>query len=175
MGQQTGFFAIEDDYRALLEYFQEGELLAVTYLIPVGEAAQLVPPLEYRLPEDQRFFYLVPAGVPREALRYCTVADGVRQRIDESESAGIEVKPSPRREHTILPGRIYYATERHLPWFDATKRAYNRLARYLGKWDKTEPFGFRVGPSTAEAVRAGRVQLRTAEGDPPLAIVGAKS
>jgi hypothetical protein len=170
VGRQVGFFAGEKDYRALLEYADAGGLSAATYLIPIGDAARLVLPTEFELPPGQRFFHLVPGGVPPEALRYRPVADGVRQRIDETASAGIEMSPSSRVGDTLLPGRIYFATERRLAWFEATKRAYDRLVRFLGKWDKTEPFGFRVGPAAAAAARAGRMELRMAERDPPLKV-----
>jgi hypothetical protein len=175
MGRQTRFFAVEEDHRALLTYCQHGGLSATSYLIPVGETPRLVPPTEYRLPDEQRFFCLVPAGVSPDELRYRTVYDGVRQRIDEPESPVIELTQSQRSRDIILPGRIYFATERHRSGFDAARRAYDRLARYLGKWETTEAFGYRVGPATSGAVHAGRVKLCETERDSPLTIGGKRA
>jgi hypothetical protein len=146
----------------------------VTYLIGIDDSPRPIPPTRYRLPEGQRFFHLVPSNAPPEALEYSVVADGVRKRIEQPKSGSIELKPSPCHDNLVLPGRIYFTTEPSMPSFEPAKHAYDRLVRYLGKWQKTEPFGARVGPATAEATRAGSVELRMAERDPPLALADRK-
>ena len=109
-----------------------------------------------------------------EDLPYRVVADGVRKRIDEPKSPSIELTPSPHRNTLVLPGRIYFTTEPEVPSFEATKRAYERLVRFLSKWDKTDPSGACVGPATAEALRAGRVELRMLERTQPLSLAAGK-
>lgn len=164
MGRQRRFYAVDDDHRALLELCRDGGLLAVPYLTPIGAAPTPVSPTEFHLPERQRFFYLLPAGMATEALRFRPMADGLEQRVDDCGSAVIELTPSERRDGVSLPGRIYFTTETRLPWYEPTRRAYERLARYLGKWRETDRFDLRVGPAAAEAVRAGKLRLQLRSG-----------
>ena len=137
MGRQVGFFALEEDYAELLRYAQEGGLSAATYLIPVGERARLVPPTEFRLPGDQRLFHLVPCGVGPDALRYRAVADGWRQRIDESLDIGCGAET--RRIEAVSPD------------LGIGRQASNRLVN-IGTSDKET-----LGPAGEEHASAGPV------------------
>lgn len=159
MGRQKGFYAVDEDQRALLKFCEESGLLAVPYLTPLGSTPRPVPLAAFQPPADQRYFYLVPADAPPDSLRFKPMADGRLQRVDDYESPAFQYSPSRQRDDVLEAGRIYLFTNPHGSGFATTRRAYDRLARWLGRWIETDRFHYRVGPAAAEGVRARRLRL----------------
>jgi hypothetical protein len=165
MGQQTGFFAVEEDLRLLLDHAQRAGMLALPSIVPTEtydtDGISGVPPLEYRGASESGAFYLVPESMPIvEAFYHELPGDPSGSMLASQVSPVIQVVPSQIRDGELSNGRIYFGLAQADRRYPVAHKAYERLTRFLREWDKTDQFRFHVGPRTAELAREGRIRLK---------------
>jgi hypothetical protein len=156
MGQQTGFFTLEEDNRSLLAV---PGMHAIPAELPTGSPVEPVAPLDFQRPEGLAVFYLLPAGVPPDAAVYEPMAAPGRSVLIPRKSAVIQFVTCRREGDAIDDGRIYFDTPRSNVWFGDVRRAYERLSRLIKRWPRTDRFRFFVGPTAAQGAQAHKLRL----------------
>src|SRR5262249_53566897 len=97
---------------------------------------------------------------PPEAAVYEQTVNPSESVLMPNKSAVMEFVTCRSEGGVIEDGRIYFDTPRSSPWFDEVRREFERLSRFIKRWQSTDRFRFHVGPAAVEAVRAGRLRLR---------------
>lgn len=124
------------------------------------EIAPAVSPTEFEL-NEQHFFYLLPPELTSAEAFYNELARKPQVgKLNSRASPVIQLCPPEKCETTLGSGRIYFRTDKDHPLYPIALRAYNRLARYIRKWNfKTDRHDLYVGPHTAAEWQAGRLPL----------------
>jgi hypothetical protein len=160
MGKQVGFYAASDDFRDLLQRSEETGLLAIPEIIPADTTVEPVKPTEFRLPADQEFFYLFPGefGIG-DAIYEEMESEAGSARLMSAVSPVIEVTPCKQTDNRLYNGRIYLGIEPDDELYPTAERSFNKLARSIRRWPKTDQFGFFVGPRTADQAKRKEIRL----------------
>jgi hypothetical protein len=162
MGRQTGFFTLPEDDRILLESCEQRGIRAIPALIRTGALIGPMAPLAFKRPEGSGMFYLLPAGAPLEAAVYEPTDDPSHSVVMPHKSALLQFVTCRREGDAIADGRIYFDTRRPNRWYENVRRDFESLSRKIKSWPSTDRFRFHVGPTAAEAVRAGQLKLKNA-------------
>ncbi len=159
MGQQVGFYAIDKDYDAFIQFIRESGFLGVPEIIPSDSLSQGLP-LEKLAYADRPFFYLIPEEVSAAEAFYKELSDDPHSsKLLVHVSPVIELQPCKRQGDAIYDGRIYIGLGKEDRYYDLLLKKYRKLARYVRKWDRTDQFSFCVGPHTAEMAKEGQIKL----------------
>jgi len=170
MGKQVNFFADDIDFGTLLTFAGDQGYRAVPNrtLVP-DEPVPMTQPRDYWLQgEDGRTqFYVLPPGLTEsEAFYRRLTPDAVRLHLIAWTSAVIEVCPCQRLNESLGRGRIYVDFDRRDPRYEAVNKGYERLARYLRKWERFPGLPFSIGPHTLEQGRRRKLRLWNLSGSP---------
>jgi hypothetical protein len=164
MGQQIGFYAAEKDNTALLELTESLGLLAIPEIVnfdPEEVDIKAVKPTKFCIPEDQYYFYLLPDTYSVVEAFYKNLHSHTSLwKLMDDASPVIQFKPSSSEDNKLGNGRFYLNTDPDDPRYPVIRGKYKSLVNYLGKWIKTDQFGFYVGPYTAQLVREGCIHLK---------------
>ncbi|HLY25225.1 MAG TPA: hypothetical protein VKQ72_02725 [Aggregatilineales bacterium] len=158
MSKQVGFYAINDDYRALLELAEKIGFLAIPAVKPTDIKIRPVRPTQFLLPEKVNIFCLMPGAFTEFESYYQAYPNGsshLRRKI----SPVIDVSPCPREGIDIYNGRFYFQVNSDIPLYIEVLRGYEKLVRHIIKWTRTQPYRFYVGEYTAEAARTKQIRL----------------
>jgi hypothetical protein len=165
MGQQIGFYAIEEDYISLLQFAQEIGLRAIPELVSTdadgdAEAVEKIQTIDFHIPEGQTFFYLLPDSFATvEAFYEQLPSEPWLAKLMPYNSPVIEFTPCSYEGNKVYDGRFFFGTERDDPRYPVVQKMYNRLVRYVRKWARAGQTRFYVGPHTAELARNNRIHL----------------
>jgi hypothetical protein len=158
VGSQVGFFADRKDFGDLLAVAQEIGLLVVPRCIERGTRPAAISPSELR--GTDAIFGLFVGGTTTKHLVYEELPKPERESMLISRNSPvIEVMKCMTKRGSIANGRIYFNTSKHVAHYEEIRKAYERLARHIRKWDKTARYRFYVGPHTTMEVRTGRLKL----------------
>lgn len=115
------------------------------------------------------FFYLFPGHFAPIDLVYRPVlsmetgqplaSERLQLKLEPWLSPVIQLQSSRRVEGKVYEGRIYLGMEREEPRYCDMRKHYDRLARRIRKWNRTEPYRLYVGPQTAQLQREGHIRL----------------
>jgi hypothetical protein len=163
MGRQVGFYALDGDHEELLRRCEALGLLALPAWTPADRTPEPVPPALLRSPEPAwSFQLLLPREIDPAAVQYRAMTGKPEVwRLAAERSPVIELEPSRRDRDFVGRGRIYLYWRPRTEGQAITLKRYQTLARFVGRWPKTEktPVQFHVGPETAARVRAGELCL----------------
>lgn len=162
MGLQIGFYAIGEDHWSLLEFAQKIDLVAIPAAIDTGEPVQPVPPMAFAIAGGQQSdpFYLLPGTLrPQDVLYERVTATPSRSKVMTDASPVIQFKPSPYAGDQVYNGRCYFGMSREYIHYDLARTMYDKLARQIRKWARTDRHRFYVGPYTAKQAHAGQIRL----------------
>jgi hypothetical protein len=162
MGRQVGLFADDIDLHDLLAFAENAGFLALPDRIETDDLPQGIEPTQYEMTEETgtECFYLLPPGVSKAEAFYHELSNGDPISIlGMTVSPVTEFRPSQREGNKLSDGRIYFNMDRHVTHFEQGKKGYERLARYVRKWQKTRQYRFHVGPHTANEVAKGRLAI----------------
>lgn len=160
IGNQIGFYAFEDDYANLIQYIQDSGLLAIPEIISTDSDVHPIEPAQFILPEEQNFFYLIPDSIsPAEAFYDELPDDPLESKLIVYTSTVIELVPCLQKNNLLYNGRLYLGLDENDRYYSIVSKKYNRLARYIRQWSKTDRFDFYVGPHTKKLALNEKIQL----------------
>ena len=164
MGRQVGFFADDEDYRALLDWASRLQLRALPEVVRAGTIPTMESLAEFDLQQQvghQSYFYLLSAEATTDDVLYERVGSSPELlKLCSRESPVIELVPCELKGITLIPGRIYLDnTTRNDPKFDVVRKAYDSLARQIKKWVKASKYRYYIGPHTASRCKAGTLNF----------------
>lgn len=161
MGKQVGFFAIEQDQQELIYLVEQLGCSAIPALVPDDIIPEAAPPSHYVLPESDRYFYLLPPGIPpAEAFYEETVNDPTWLILMPYVSPVIQFLPSQRSKNIVQDGRFFIGLDNGDQFYKRLEHTYNRVARHVRKWELIKEHRLYVGPHTAKLARSGAIQLK---------------
>lgn len=160
MGRQIGFYAIGEDYKGLMSRAKDLGLVGIPELVADDSDPEPAPPTEYTLPADAYLFYLFPQEFGIGEAIYVELDDYPDfARLNAFGSPVIEVAPSAQQRERVSNGRLYLALEREDQFYKSISKYFDKLARHVKSWERTDQFGFYVGPETANLARNGEIRL----------------
>jgi hypothetical protein len=163
MGRQIGFFADSVDFLDVLTFAESAGFLALPELTEANLVPEAISPAKFRLGTglgSHYFYLLAPGFAPEEALYKKLAEEPSVSKLTSWASPVIEVSPCQLDGDQARPGRVYFDMEAQDDRYTAAFKGYNRLARYLQKWQLADSERLRVGPHTAAEWAAGRLLLR---------------
>lgn len=164
MGQQVGFYIDKEDSKLLLGLAEDIGFLALPEIVihdPEETNIETSSPTKFVIPEGQDYFYLLPKTFSVvEAFYEELTSTPLVWKLMDHKSPVVQLKLCPQLDHQIYNGRIYLNTELNDVRYSIVKERYSSLANCIRKWEKTDRFGFYVGPHTANSVREGDIVLK---------------
>lgn len=160
MGKQVVFFANYQDTKELLSFCEQEGLVGIFAVIPTDQITQTFLPTQLIEYLKTDFVYLMPNEInPVEALYEEFHEDATQSGIDYSNSPVFEFTPSRIEDQLIFDGRIYFDLNPEDQFYTIINKKFNKIASYIKKWEKTDQFGFYVGPETAKQAKSGNIEL----------------
>ena len=160
MGKQIVFYAIGQDYRDLLNFLQNNGLKVLPEIIHTDTEIQSVLPDQFWISDSQEFFYLLPDTLSDVEALYVEMAiNPSLSKLNPYASPVIELTPCKSKNNQVYDGRFYLELDPNDRFYSVILKKYNKVARYIRKWKKTDQFGFYVAPHTAELAKEGKIRL----------------
>jgi hypothetical protein len=164
MGQQVGFFADQEDYISLLQTAENIGFLALTKTLnydPEDYDIKTSLPTELLLRDTNEEFYLLPNSFSVvEAFYEEGNSEPPVWVLMDHVSPVVQFKPSLQNGKNIDNGRIYLNIELDDPRRPIVEKMYSTFSKIIRQWERTDRFGFYVGPHTAKLARQGDISLK---------------
>jgi hypothetical protein len=160
MGKQIVFYAIEQDYSDLLTFLQDNGLRALPEIIQTDTEIESVLLDQFRIPDSQEFFYLLPDTLSDTEAIYVEMAKNPSlSKLTTYGSPVIEFVPCKYRNNQVYEGRFYWELDSNDRFYPIILKKYNKIVRYIRKWEQTDQFGFYVAPHTANLAKKEKIHL----------------